>query len=76
MVEAVSIAVALVVFAFIVFSTYSSRNEKFTQRKKAYELKEAHMKKSMDMVRTEITLLEREIFSTQARFEDLDDLPG
>lgn len=76
MVELVSIAVAFVVFAFIVFSTYSSRNEKFVQRKKAYELKEAHMSKSMDMVRSEIALLEKEILSTQSRFEELDSFSG
>lgn len=76
MVELVSIVIAFVVFAFIVFSTYSSRNEKYAQRLKAYELKEAHMRKSMDKVGREISSLEKEILETQARFEDVNDFPG
>lgn len=76
MIELVSAVIALIVFAFIIFSTYSSRNAKYAQRKKAYELKEAHMQKSMDLVRSEISLLEEEIGKVESRFEEFDDLAG
>ncbi len=76
MLEIVTILISFIIFAFIIFSTYSSRNEKFAQRKKAYEIKEAHMNKSMDMIRTEISLLEKEIHSVRNRFEELDDFSG
>ncbi|WP_432735747.1 hypothetical protein [Maridesulfovibrio sp. FT414] len=76
MVELVSTLISFVVFAFIIFSTYSSRKAQFAQRQKAYELKEAHMKKSMDMIRTEISLIEKEIHTVKSRFEELDDISG
>lgn len=72
MIELVSILISMVVFAFIIYSTYSTKSEEYTQRVKAFELKEAHMKKTMDMVRTEISLLEREILKTESSFEELE----
>ena len=72
MTEILVASVALVIFAFIIYSTYSAQNAKFAQKKKAFELKEAHMNKSMEKVRSEISLIEKEIASTEERLNDLD----
>lgn len=72
MLELVVALVSLVIFAFIIYSTYSARSAKFLQRKKAFELKEAHMTKSMDMIRSEISLIDSEIKKIELRFSDLE----
>lgn len=72
MTELLVASIALIIFAFIVFSTYSAQNAKYAQRKKAFELKEQHMEKSMDKIRSEINLIEKEVTETQKRIDDLD----
>ncbi len=74
MLELVVALISMVVFAFIIYSTYSARNARFAQRKKAFELKEAHMTKSMDMLRSEISILESEIQKVESRFSELENL--
>ncbi|CCO25090.1 hypothetical protein [Maridesulfovibrio hydrothermalis] len=65
--------ISIVVFAFIIYSTYAAKNAKHAQKVKAYELKERHMTKSMDMLRSEISLTEQEIIKTKSHFEELND---
>ncbi|WP_035075826.1 hypothetical protein [Maridesulfovibrio zosterae] len=68
MLELVTILISFIVFAFIIYSTFSARNSKFAQKKKAFELKQAHMNKSMEMLRSEIQLIETEIQNTKSKF--------
>lgn len=72
--EFIIILIALVVFAFIIYSTYSARNARYSQQKRALELKENHMNKSMDKIRAEITDLEKEIEQAESRFEELENI--
>lgn len=72
MTEILVASIAIIIFAFIIYSAYSAQNAKYAQRVKAYELKEQHMEKSMEKIRSEISLIEKEIADTQRRLDDLD----
>jgi hypothetical protein len=72
MTEILVVSISLIVFAFIVYSAYYTQNAKFAQKQKAFELKQAHMEKSMEKVRSEISLIEKEITKTEERLNDLD----
>ncbi|HAS90115.1 MAG TPA: hypothetical protein DCS48_12545 [Desulfovibrio sp.] len=72
MTEILVASITIIIFAFIIYSAYSAQNAKYAQRVKAYELKEQHMEKSMEKVRSEISLIEKEIADTQRRLDDLD----
>ena len=63
--ELLIILIAAIICAFICYSVYSGRIEKYNQRKKAFELKKAHMIKSMDRLKSEISLLEDEIIKAE-----------
>ncbi|OEU64869.1 MAG: hypothetical protein BA863_01285 [Desulfovibrio sp. S3730MH75] len=68
--EMLLVLISVIVFAFIIYSVYSGRNSKLIQREKAFELKEAHMSKSMDRVRAEIISIENEIQNEEEDFGD------
>ncbi|SDL08173.1 hypothetical protein SAMN05660337_2015 [Maridesulfovibrio ferrireducens] len=68
--EILIILIALIIFAFIVYSVYAGRTAKYSQRKRAFELKEAHMNRSMDRLRSEISLIEDEIKKTESQITD------
>lgn len=72
MTEILVASIALIIFAFIVYSTYAAQNAKFGQKKKAFELKKAHMEKSMDKVRSEMIMIEKEIAQTEERLNALN----
>ncbi|WP_320007737.1 hypothetical protein [Maridesulfovibrio sp.] len=72
MTEILVVSISLIIFAFIIYSTYSAQNAKLAQKKKAFELKQAHMEKSKDKVRSEISLIEKEIARTEAKLNDLN----
>ncbi|WP_031479344.1 hypothetical protein [Maridesulfovibrio frigidus] len=71
--EMLIVLISIIVFAFIIYSVYSGRNSKLIQRERALELKEAHMNKSMDRVKAEITAIENEIKNAEAYFGELSD---
>ncbi|WP_419783354.1 hypothetical protein [Maridesulfovibrio sp.] len=75
MTEILIASIALIIFAFIIYSTYAAQNAKFGQKKKAFELKQAHMEKSMEKVRSEMSMIEKEIAKTEERLNALD-TPG
>ncbi len=68
--EMLIVLISIIVFAFIIYSVYSGRNSKFIQRNRALELKEAHMNRSMDRIRAEITAIENEIKIAKENFGD------
>ncbi|WP_321404425.1 hypothetical protein [Maridesulfovibrio sp.] len=71
MTEMLIASIALIIFAFIIYTAYSGQNAKHAQRLKAYELKETHMNKSMEKIRSEISLIEKEISETEQKLEDM-----
>ncbi|WP_421901446.1 hypothetical protein [Maridesulfovibrio sp.] len=72
MTELLVASIALIIFAFIIYSSYSAQNAKYAQRKKAFELKEQHMEKTMEKIRSEINLIEKEVADTQEKIDELD----
>lgn len=72
MTELLVASIALIIFAFVIYSSYSAQNAKYAQRKKAFELKEQHMEKTMDKIRSEINLIEKEVTETQEKIDELD----
>ncbi|NDV23753.1 hypothetical protein [Desulfovibrio sp. JC022] len=72
MTELLVASIAIIIFAFIIYSVYSAQNAKYAQRMKAYELKEQHMEKSMEKIRSEINLIENEIAETQTKIDELN----
>ena len=72
MTELLVASIALIIFAFIIYSAYAAQDAKYAQRIKAYELKEQHMEKSMDKIRSEISLIEKEITETEIKIDELD----
>ncbi|NDV28209.1 hypothetical protein [Desulfovibrio sp. JC010] len=72
MTEMLVASIALIIFAFIIYSTHSAQSSKFAQKQKAFELKKGHMENSMDKVRSEISLIEKEVTETEVRLKDLD----
>jgi len=72
MTELLVASIALIIFAFIIYSAYAAQGAKHAQRIKAYELKEQHMEKSMDKIRSEISLIEKEVAETEKKIDELD----
>ncbi|TIH20168.1 hypothetical protein D0S45_02160 [Marinifilum sp. JC120] len=72
MTELLVASIALIIFAFIIYSAYAAQGAKYAQRIKAYELKEQHMEKSMDKIRSEISLIEKEVAETEKKIDELD----
>ncbi|WP_320176058.1 hypothetical protein [Maridesulfovibrio sp.] len=72
MTELLVASIALIIFAFIIYSSYSAQNAKYAQRKKALELKEQHMEKTMEKIRSEINLIEKEVAETQEKIDELE----
>ncbi|WP_085096973.1 hypothetical protein [Desulfovibrio gilichinskyi] len=64
--ELLIILIATIIYAFTCYSVYAGRTAKYDQRKKAFELKKAHMTRSMDRLKYEISLLEDEINKTES----------
>ncbi len=64
--ELLIILIATIICAFICYSVYAGRTAKYDQRKKAFELKKAHMTKSIDRLKSEISLLEDEILKAES----------
>ncbi|WP_291328050.1 hypothetical protein [Desulfovibrio sp. UCD-KL4C] len=76
--ELLIILIVDVIYAFICYSVYAGRTAKYDQRKKAFELKKAHMTRSMDRLKSEISLLEDEIIKaeysiTEPRYKNDDE---
>lgn len=62
--------ITTIIYAFIVYSVSASNSAKYNQRKRAFELKKAHMTRSMDRLKSEISLLEDEITITESSVKE------
>lgn len=67
----ITIPILIIIAAFFIFSVYTNRQAKYAQRVKAFELKQKHMDKTIEKIRSEIDIIREEIESQQDKINAL-----
>lgn len=65
------IPILAIIVAFFGYSVFTNRQTRFAQRKKALELKQKHMNRTMDNIKNEIAAIRQEIENQQNKISDL-----
>jgi uncharacterized protein YoxC len=67
----ITIPILAIIAAFFIFSVYTNRQAKYAQRVKAFELKQKHMDKTLEKIRSEIDGIREDIEAQQDKINAL-----